>query len=178
MLKDTENSYSLISRLLHWVIAAATITILSVGFYMTDLPPSDDKYKIYGLHKACGVILLTLTLLRIIWRMWNSLPKTIENTPHWQDVASKLNYKLLYTLSLIMPISGICMSLYGGKSIDVFSLFTIEAFEKNARLSSLAREFHGAFAVLLVVSLSLHASAALYHHFFVKDKTLKRMITG
>jgi cytochrome b561 len=178
MIKDTENSYSLISRLFHWFIGISIISLLIAGYYMTDLPPSDQKYQIYGIHKAFGFIVLILTIARIFWRILNIAPKTIQGTPHWQEVASKVNFKLLYSLSLIMPLSGIFMSLYGGFPISVFGIFTIEAFEKNQRLASLAREFHGAFAIVLICSLSLHVVGALYHHFIKKDRTLKRMIVG
>lgn len=178
MLKNTETSYSIISRILHWTVSIFIFTLLFVGYYMSDLPNSPEKFQIYGMHKAFGVLTFTLVIIRIIWRMNNILPKPVEGTAHWEEVASRLNFKVLYVLTVIMPLSGIFMSLYGGKAIDVFGLFIIPAFEINKKLSSLAKEFHGAFAVLLIVSLSMHISGALYHHFIKKDRTLKRIIVG
>jgi cytochrome b561 len=178
MIKDTENSYSIISRLFHWVIGLTILSLVGVGYYMTGLEPSDTKFQIYFIHKSVGFSVLLLTIARIIWRLFNTYPKSVDGTPHWQEVAAKINFKLLYSLSLIMPLSGIFMSLYGGHGINVFGMFTIDPFQKNLRLASLAREFHGAFAIVLIVSVSVHIIAALYNHFSKKNSTLKRMIIG
>ncbi len=178
MLKNTENSYGTIAKLLHWIIAAMIITLLSVGYYMTDLPNSPDKFKIYDYHKITGFTVLVLMIIRLVWRLCNQVPKDLDNIPHWQRIAADLNIKVLYFLGIAMPLSGILMTLYGGRSIDLLGLFTIKAFETNKKLSSLAWEFHEAFAVLLIALISLHILAALYHHFIRKDNIFKKMLWG
>ena len=176
MIKNTENSYGIISKLLHWTMSIVIITLICVGYYMSDLPASPEKFEIYGMHKATGVIILSLALIRIFWKYRNITPSLPENLPHWQAAASKINTGLLYFLMFLMPLSGLFMSLYSGYAVNVFGLFTIPAFERKERLATLAKEFHEAFAVILIVSISLHVAAALYHHFIRKDELLKRMI--
>lgn len=178
MIKNTENSYGIIARILHWFIGVTILCMLVVGYYMAGLAPTPAKFELYGMHKATGFLLFLLIIFRLIWRIINIQPKPVENTPHWQEVAAKLNFKVLYVLTLAMPSSGIFMCLYGGYPINVFGMFTISAFTKNPKYSELAAEFHNAFAILIIISVSLHFMGAMYHHFYKKDRTLKRMITG
>ena len=62
MIKNTENHYGIIAKLFHWLIAVAIISLITVGFIMSDMSPSPDKYELYGMHKLeyqvfdlCGI---------------------------------------------------------------------------------------------------------------------------
>lgn len=175
MIGNTREAYGFISKLLHWIVAIAIITLISVGYYMSDLPISDQKYQIYSTHKAAGVCVLIFVIIRLVWRIMNIAPEMPKDTPQWQVIAADVNVKFLYFLMLCQPLSGIFMSLYGGHPINIFGLFAIPAFETKVKLASLAKEFHEAFSVLLIICISLHLLAALYHHIIRKDGLLKRM---
>ncbi len=175
MIGNTPDSYGIVAKLLHWIVAIAIIALILVGYYMSDLPNSDGKYQLYSMHKASGVCVLIFIVIRLIWRIMNITPSMPKDTPHWQVIAADVNIKFLYFLMLCQPLSGIFMSLYSGYPINVFNLFTIQAFEKKIKLASLAKEFHEAFSVLLIICVSLHLLAALYHHFIRKDGLLRRM---
>ena len=178
MLKNTINSYGLVSRLFHWILSLGYISLICAGYYMTSLPNSPEKYQIYALHKATGFVLLCLVTLRFIWRQTNIVPNGVEGVPYWQEVGAKLNFQVLYLLMFLMPLSGISMSLLGGYPISVYGLFTIPAFETNLRLAELANQLHKAFVIVLIISVSLHFLGAIYHHFIRRDNTLMRMIRG
>jgi len=45
MIKNTENHYGIIAKLFHWLIAVAIISLITVGFIMSDMSPSPDKYE-------------------------------------------------------------------------------------------------------------------------------------
>lgn len=152
--------------------------MLSAGFYMVSLEPSKDKFYIYGIHKAFGVIMLISVLLRILWRFRNVTPELPESTPKWQSSAAYITHLVLYFFMLGMPLSGMLMSLYSGYSINVFDIFTVPAFEKKAKYAALFKELHNGFAIVLVVAILFHICAALYHHFIKKDNVLKRMIVN
>jgi cytochrome b561 len=178
MIKNTENSYGIISILLHWIVSFALIALISAGFYMTSLEPSEDKFAIYRIHKATGVIVFALVLFRIIWRLKNITPKLPDSTPDWQKAASKINIRVLYFIMITMPSSGLLMSLFSGREVSVFGLFTIPSLDKKPKLASLFNEIHDGFAVLLIITVILHISAAFYHHLVRKDNVLRRIIFG
>ncbi len=176
MLKNTINSYGWMARLLHWFVSIMILIMLAVGFIMVDMPPSDDKWFIYMMHKATGILLLLLVTFRLVWRVINISPSLPQDLSHLQKLASKIAHYFLYLSMFLMPISGILMSLFGDHNINIFNIFTIEAFEKNAQIASLFHETHIIMAFLLVGLIAAHIGAALYHHFIRKDDILVRMI--
>jgi cytochrome b561 len=174
-LKNSPENYGLVAKVFHWLIALAIITMLCVGFYMADMEKSDLQLQIYGMHKASGVTVLFLVTLRFLWRIVNVQPEF--SITKLENILSKANFIILYFLMFAMPVSGILMSLIGGKDINVFGLFTLSAISKpNEGLSAIFLGMHGVFANILVICLFLHIAASLYHHFIKKDDLLRKIM--
>lgn len=176
MLNNTENTYGSIAKILHWVIGISIIGLLCVGFIMESMPPSPEKYEIYDTHKAFGILVLSLVLVRIVWRIINKTVLADESIPLMLQFAAKIGHFLLYICMLAMPISGALMSLLGGHDINMFGLFTISAFEQNLELAKFFHTTHGLVAWIFVALISTHILAAFYHHFIRKDNTLRKML--
>ncbi len=178
MLKNTPTTIGLVARLLHWVMSILIISIIAVGFYMTDLPNSEDKWYIFGMHKSIGVLILALVVFRIIWRLVNLWPGPSKEIPKWQEFAANADIFLLYCMMLIMPLSGFLGSLIGGYDVSFFGLFTIKAIAHNKELSGYFWDLHNFVPWLLVAAIAVHFLAAMYHHFIMKDNVLGRMWRG
>ena len=177
MLKNTENSYGSIAKILHWVIGLFIIGLIAVGFTMSSMDPSPEKFELYGMHKAFGVIVLCLIAIRILWRITNATVQATEGVPPILQLAAKAGHLLLYIFMLVMPISGVLMSRFSGYPISIFEIFTIPAAsEKSPELAKLFHTTHGYAAWGFVILITVHILAALYHHFIRKDDTLVRMI--
>ena len=177
MLKNTSSSYGLITRLFHWLISIMIIALLIVGFTMTSMETSANKWELYSMHKATGVIVLSLVSLRFLWRLANIQLDLPADLPSWQKLASRITHYLLYVFMFLMPISGVLMSILGGHEVNVFNLFTIPATaEKNVDLARFFWNIHGISAFTFAGLIGLHISAGLYHHFIRKDNILSRMI--
>jgi len=177
MLRNTSSSYGLISKIFHWSISLLIISMLIVGFTMTSMENSPDKWELYSMHKATGIVVLSLVSLRFLWRLSNARLDLPTDLPLWQKVASRLTHYLLYVFMFLMPISGALMCILKGKEINVFSLFTIPALaEKNIPLAHFFNNIHGISAVVFAGLISLHIIAGLYHHFIRKDNILTRML--
>ena len=176
MLKNTENSYGLIAKTFHWLIALAIIILITVGFIMSAMEPSPDKYELYNMHKASGVIVLMLVVLRLLWRFSNKIVQPPEDLPNILKLAAKSGHFMLYVFMLLMPISGVLMSYFGGRDISVFGLFVIPSADKTPQIAGMFHQIHvlGIWAFMAVIIL--HISAALYHHFIRRDNVLIRMI--
>ncbi|MDP4832240.1 MAG: cytochrome b [Rickettsiaceae bacterium] len=177
MIKNTENNYGIIAKLFHWLIAIAIVSLITVGFIMSDMPASPDKYELYGMHKASGVLVLMLVVLRVLWKLSNKVVQPPADLPNILKLAAKSGHFLLYAFMLLMPISGICMSYFGGHDISVFGLFMIPAaIDKLPQIAGLFHQIHvlGIWAFITVITL--HVGAAFYHHFIRRDNVLMRMI--
>jgi cytochrome b561 len=177
MWKNSEDNYGIISKSFHWLLGVSYIVVLAVGFIMVGMEKGDAKWTVYGIHKAFGVLLLLLIALRIIWRMININPNPLDEKSKVINLLARSTHFLLYILMVGMPLSGFIMSIVGGRNIDFFGLFTIPGFsEKNALVAGSAYKFHINASLFFVGFIVLHVLASLFHHFYKKDQTLKRML--
>lgn len=177
MIKNTKNSFGIISRLFHWFMSLGIISLLIVGFLMINMS-APGKYVFYGPHKASGVIMLGLVILRLVWRLTNITPTLPNTMPNWQRNGYKLGVFFMYIFMFAMPISGVLMSLNYGMDINVFNLFTIKSAGKNIDLARFASDIHFYTSIAFVAIIAGHISISLYHHFIDKDRLLIRMIKG
>ncbi|OOR93523.1 cytochrome B [Moraxella caviae] len=165
--KSAVAKYSLAVRVFHWVGALLilwAVVLINMG----------DDY--IGLHKAVGASFLIWTLLRIITRFITKAPAPVP-MPAWQTAVSHLTHLGLYVLMLAQPVSGLLMSMYGGRATSVFGLFEIPAMVSPDRdMARLFNEWHtGLIWTTLLVLIAAHVGAALYHQFVVKDNLISRM---
>jgi len=176
-LKNTSERYGIITILIHWLSALLVLFMLALGSYMVDLPNGDPKWEWYGLHKAIGIIIISLTLLRILWKLINITPPLPANTKRYESILSHSLHGFLYLLLILIPISGYIDSSAGGYGIHFFGLFDIPLLiDKNKELSDTAGMIHGYLGYALVACIALHLAAALKHHFVLKDNILRRML--
>jgi cytochrome b561 len=174
--KNTRARFGWVAKILHWLIAVIIIGLLTVGIIMTDMP-APQKFELYGLHKATGIVVLALVILRILWRAINVQPRLPADLPRWQKMASFTSHLLLYLLMLLMPLSGWLMSSAGGYPVTLYGLYTMpNLVGKDADLGKLGHELHEIGMIMLIVLIVVHVAAALQHHFIRKDNVLKRML--
>lgn len=176
MQKNTLNSYAPLTRWIHWTMGVIIITLLTVGFIMTDMQDGDLKWTVYGVHKAVGLIVLATIGFRIIWRFMNPEPELPKALPRWQKLASRINIRLLYVLMVVMPVSGFSMSYLGGYPIGFFGLFTIPPYGPKLEIAKGLAEIHETSGLILAYLVGLHVAAGLYHHLVRKDNVLLRML--
>ena len=159
---------------LHWTTAILVGLLWIIG-QTVDFPPTPVLRTDYrSLHIVLGVALGIVLMARLAWRLTrrNNLPSIDHGL---LLVIARLTHWGLYALMLLAIGLGIATTWTRGDS--VFGLFSIPAFDPGNR--ALMREIHGwhalaANAVLIVAGL--HAAAALFHHFIMRDATLRRML--
>jgi cytochrome b561 len=91
---------------------------------------------------------------------------------------AKLMHLALYVLMICMPLLGWLLLSASGKSIPFFGLELPALVGKNKALAELIKEIHETGGLVGYYLIGLHASAALFHHYFVRDNTLRRMLPG
>lgn len=176
-IKNTTERYGAVAQALHWLMALAMIGMVALGFYMASLDPKVDtfKYGLYGIHKSLGITILILAALRLSWRFVNVQPPLPQDMGAAQKTGAKGAHWALYALMFAMPLGGWVMSSAGGHPVSLWGLELPAIVDKNKELGGLAKALHFWGGWALVVVISLHFAAALYHHFVRKDDVLKRM---
>lgn len=167
-----QDRYSRVARALHWGMGLLIVANLAGGL-LHDL----NKDLIMPLHKATGILLLGLALLRIVWRMMHPAPALPADTATWERAVASFTHAILYALMVLIPLSGWVMASAGRWPISFYGLFDVPKFHvlKDSPLAEAAHEGHEIMGFLMIALLVLHIVAALRHHFVLKDGMLARM---
>jgi len=178
LLKNTPGRYGYIAIALHWVLAIALIALYFVGDYMVELSYYDTWYhRAPKTHKEVGVIVAFLMVARLFWNVFQSGPEPLDKEAVKANKLAKFAHYLLYAFVFLMVISGYLISTAKGQGVDVFGWFELPALlSNNSGRAELAGETHELLGTAFIILVALHAVAALVHHFFFKDRTLKRML--
>jgi cytochrome b561 len=172
-LKSTENRFGTMARFLHWTSALLFLVLLGSGFRAAFVTDVEAKATIMMVHLPTAIAVLLLTIGRLIW-WWrfDHKPDPVSGTSAWQNRIARWTHRGLYAGILLMLASGIAMSAMSGLPGAVFG---------DAPYPELAdlppRSGHWFGARFLTTLILLHAGAALFHHFILKDRTLKRMLS-
>lgn len=171
-----ELSYAAGSKILYWIIAFIVILLLSLSFFLEDVP---EQYAglAYMIHKSLGLTVLWLMIFRLIWIWHRRAPPLPLTVPIWQrNLARAIQYSL-YLLLFAMPLSGWIMSVAANKIPVYFGLFSVPLpLAPNKSLAMLMNQTHNIIAWILIAFVTLHIVGALKHYFINKDKVLQRML--
>lgn len=189
--------YTKVAIALHWVLAVLSLSMIPAGWWMGDaILDSDTRaqaLKAFPLHKATGMTILALTVLRLAWRLTHKAPPLPQRMPIREAFVAQATHWLFYGLLFALPISGWIYASSGWSEafrtfLNVptswFGLFDFPSFPGiaaqpgNARraIGEAAIAVHGKLAWMLLVLAGLHVAAALKHHVVDKDDVLSRMI--
>lgn len=167
-----------VSQAFHWLIVLLILTIAIVGLTMVELPKTPKYFWVYTLHKSLGLIVLTLAVLRLAWRLYAGAPAPVPGTPCWQERVASITHWLLYALIFAMPLSGwLYDSSSGLRPFRWFGLVEVPKLSPpNESVRALSHDAHETMFWVLVFLVVAHAGAALYHHLIQNDATLARML--
>ena len=193
----TNTRYTTVAIALHWVLAILVLSMIPVGWWMGDAvlvkETRAQALEIFPLHKATGMTILALTVVRLFWRLSHTPPPLPQKMAPWERIVARGSHWLFYGLLLAMPIAGWIYSTAGYSEafrtfinvpVTWFGLFTVPGFPGIADQPEAARKAIGLTAVFVHSKLAwvmlglagLHVAAALKHHFVDRDDVLTRML--
>ena len=177
-LRNTPETYGLLTRAVHWLMALLVLIALPFGAYVARMEVSFDTLKFYGWHKSLGIVLLGLIVLRIVWHRVSPPPELL-GAGGWKDRLARAVHKSFYVLLVLMPVSGWFASSATGIDTLVFNTWTLP---RIAPVSEVVAEtgfrVHGALGMILAAMVGLHVAGAIYRGLIVRDGTIARMLRG
>jgi cytochrome b561 len=163
---------------LHWFLAAFIALALGLGMFVLKSIPNSSPQKVEALraHMIGGGLILTLMIARLLIRLRSARPEPATTGNPLLDRVAKISHLAFYGLVAAMVATGLATALlahlpsivFGGSGEPLPASFTVFP----------TRVLHGAIAKVLVALIAVHATAALYHHFVLRDGLLRRMSFG
>ncbi|MGK2286174.1 cytochrome b [Pedomonas sp. V897] len=173
MMNDTPDRYGVLTRLIHWTMAALIVLqFLKLGDYINDGEHWVGQ-TIVPLHGSLGILLFVLIVVRLAWAVSQR-----GQRPDYDArlrLLVKAGHGLLYLCMILMPLSGMARGLGAGRGIKMFGSQLIEGSGEKTEWLLAFSQIHAPLSWLFVALASGHVLAALYHHFVLKDQTLRRM---
>jgi len=176
-LRNTLQRYGSMQITLHWamllLLAAVYACIELRGYFPKG---SDTREALKTWHFALGLTVLALATVRVVIQLLGPSPRIIPVPPRWQSITGKVVHIALYAFMLGMPIVGWLLLSAQAKVIPFFGLELPGLIPANSNVAEQLKEIHEAIGTLGYVLIGIHAAAALTHHYFVRDNTLRRIL--
>lgn len=173
--------YSAALRWLHWAVAGLIVTQFVLAELAERAEQAGAKLQTLALlanHKSVGITILVLAVVRLSARLASPVPALPAEMPAWQVTASRVSHLLLYSLILVLPVTGWLMSSATAYPVSWFGLLTLpDLVAANPVLADRLETVHQWLATLLLVVAAVHVAAALKHAFIDRDGVLSRMAT-
>jgi cytochrome b561 len=174
---DDGTDYDAVAIALHW--ATAFLVVANFALAQTwDWFAKSARGLMEVTHMSFGVLLAVVVVARIVWRL---IPghQVSSLEVGWVRLASKGTHYLLYALLVAEAALGFTFRWGAGRPMEFFGAGIpplIGAIDKPLRHQ--LREFHEWIGWAIIIIALLHALAALYHHYVLKDRVLRRMLPG
>jgi cytochrome b561 len=166
-----------VTRFLHWLTLFLVATIFVLAFSIHFASSSAEAFALTQLHRSFGVTIWVVTLCRLVRRQITRFPNWPADMPQAMRFAAQWSEYALYALLLTQPILGLLQTYAHGDRVNLFFLGELPALiGKDRPLAKQLLEVHQTVGLLLLGLIALHASAALYHHFWRRDDTLEAML--
>lgn len=175
----TRTRYSPVTQTLHWL----TVLLVGVAYLASEGGPETRVYSAerawsLSLHESFGALVLLVLVLRLALRLCDDAPEE-PAMPAWMAVSSKVVHWLFYALLAAVPLTAILGAWYEGHPVTVFGIGAIGPFaEASHDLGRSITRIHPLLGDAIIWVAGVQAAAALFHHFFLRDRVLLFMLPG
>jgi len=177
VIRNTPTRWGAVAQFLHWLIVILVIVQVVLASIADDLPLGMKKLAMLARHKSVGITILGLAMIRLLWRWANPTPPLPDTLRPYERALARFTHAVLYFLLFAMPLSGWMMSSARGFPVSWFGFFQLpDLVPKSKPLYEALLTTHQTLALVLAAVVTLHAAAALKHHFMMKDDVLRRML--
>ncbi len=158
----------------HWLMFFLVVCVGTLGLLHDSWPKQTQGFWI-NIHALLGLLLWFTLMARFWWRRRHRPPPLMDSVGEFSRRTSAVVHYGLYALLLITPIVGIITFVYHGRVFD-FGLFKIDlGIKSNRAIFHPTEDLHQYLAYAIFALAGLHALAALWHQFILRDGLLARM---
>lgn len=159
---------------LHWTTALLVVALWTIGQTVDVFPDGPLRIDYRSLHIVLGAVLGLVLVARLGWRLTrhNTLPP-IDHGPLL--MIARATHWALY--GLLIAAVGLGGSYLWARGDSIFNLFRVPQIVPGDRaLIHQIGDWHALAANAILIVAGVHAAAALFHHYILRDVTLRRML--
>jgi cytochrome b561 len=158
----------------HWIMMVLIVAVGILGLLHDSWPKGTQGFWI-NIHALTGLLVWALVMARLWWRVTHRPPALPAESGEFSRRFSYPVHLLMYVLMFVIPLLGIVTFIWHGRVFD-FGLFRVDfGVRRNRAIFHATEEIHGYLAYALFALIGIHVLAALWHHFFRRDRILARM---
>jgi cytochrome b561 len=177
MTPNPQRRFSAPAQALHWLTAILVLIAFIYGL-------GGSEERVYAasrdfdrqLHETLGLCVLALLVLRILWRQVDKRPEPVP-TARWMALSATLVQFALYVLLLAVPLTAIAGAWLEGHALTLLGGLSVAPMVAGSHaLGAQIAEIHTWLGDVIIWLAGFHALAGLFHHFVLKDATLRAML--
>ena len=174
---NTRERYGLLSVAFHWLMLLLLIAVYSC-IELRELYPkgSDPREAFKTWHFMLGLTVFILVWIRLVAQLLQVRPEILPVPPRWQVLAGRSMHAILYLFMIVMPLMGWLILSGSGKPVPFFGVTFPALMPENEALAKAIKEVHETVGSAGYFLIGLHALAGLFHHYFLRDNTLLRIL--
>jgi len=156
----TTNGYSRLQITLHWLI----VLLIGVNYIVSDQMGRYLRTQLQGgtvtattptIHVYVGIAVLVLVVIRFLVRTRRGVPAEPASGSALMQAAGRYTHWALYALMALVPALGMGAWYLGVRQMG---------------------DAHVVLMNLMIILALMHAAAALFHQYILKDRLLLRMM--
>jgi cytochrome b561 len=162
--------------LLHWLTVLCLLGAATAILIRDEVAARAARQWLLEIHRHFGLFVLALFFVRVVVRARSNKLPAVGRTSFALRAAAALVHTALYALLLIQPLLGWALSSAEGKPVHLFGLTLPALVAADEDRADTLQQWHTQVAWLLLALVVLHVSAALWHHFVLRDGVLRGML--
>lgn len=169
-----QTQFTVLMRILHWLVAAMVLTMLGIGVAM--VASLADYHRLVSIHRPLGIAILIVVVIRFVNRQFSTLPPFPASMSSQERFVAHASEVLLYTLLFVLPLIGWGMLSAARFPIVLYGpLHLPPILPHSVTLYAFLRRTHTVLAYLLFLAFIAHFGAILFHTLVVRDGLFSRM---
>ena len=177
MPANSTDRYAPLSIGLHWLMLFVLAAVYCLREFRGIFERGTaERALMREWHYMLGLSVLALVVLRLVLRLATPTPRIEPPLSRVQALAATLVHGALYLFMLSMPVLGWLILSAEGDRIPFFGLSLPTLVAENKGLAEQFEDLHKLIANIGYFLVGIHAAAALFHHYVLRDSTLRRML--
>jgi cytochrome b561 len=161
---------------LHWLTLLCVVSAVVLILIRDEVAGRAMRQWLLDGHRHFGVLVLLLFVARVALRIRSGKLPPGGDPSRLTRAAAALVHAALYALLLALPLLGWALNDALGKPAHLLGVALPALVGVDEDLADTLLTWHQDAAWLLLGLVLLHAAAALWHHFVLRDGVLRTML--